>query len=154
MSGGGFITDRRLTGREAISITSLVGELMKLDEKSHRCEPGEHRRKVPERVISDRAFERAAAIFRAASDESRLRLLQRLSEGEWCVSELAEAANVGLSTVSQQLRLLRAEHLVRRRRAGKHVFYELADDHVASLLRTALEHATETKGTDDDAQDS
>jgi DNA-binding transcriptional ArsR family regulator len=61
------------------------------------------------------------------------------------VSELAEAAGVGLSTVSQQLRLLRSAYLVTRRRSGKHVFYPLADKHVADLIHAALDHAAEER---------
>jgi ArsR family transcriptional regulator, lead/cadmium/zinc/bismuth-responsive transcriptional repressor len=95
------------------------------------------------RAISDATYERAAAIFRAAGDEARLRLLTRLADGEWCVSELAAAAEVGMSTVSQQLRLLRSERLIARRRAGKHIYYRLADAHIMALLRGALEHAEE-----------
>ena len=74
---------------------------------------------------------------------SRLKLLARLAYGEWCVTELAEAAGVGLSTVSQQLRLLRAERLVWRRREGKHIYYGLADTHVLDLVQSALAHASE-----------
>ena len=85
----------------------------------------------------------AVAELVAAGDPSRLKLLHRLCDGEWCVTELAEAANVGLSTVSQQLRLLRAERIVARRRAGKHIFYSLADAHVIDLIRSVLEHAAE-----------
>ncbi len=107
------------------------------------CGPEEHARRIRSNVVSDDQLERAAAIFRAAGDISRLKLLHRLSDGEWCVTELADAANVGLSTVSQQLRLLRAERIVSRRRAGKHIFYSLADSHVSDLIRSAIEHAAE-----------
>lgn len=117
------------------------------------CGPEEHARRARNVVVSDDQLERAAAIFRAAGDISRLKLLHRLADGEWCVTELAEAANVGLSTVSQQLRLLRAERIVARRRAGKHIFYSLADAHVSDLIRSAIEHASEphthAKGADD-----
>jgi len=119
------------------------------------CGPEEHARRARNVVVSDDQLERAAAIFRAAGDISRLKLLHRLSDGEWCVTELAEAANVGLSTVSQQLRLLRAERIVARRRAGKHIFYSLADSHVSDLIRSAIEHASETHthGKADDVHD-
>jgi ArsR family transcriptional regulator len=119
------------------------------------CGPEEHARRGRNVVISDDQLERAAAIFRAAGDISRLKLLHRLSDGEWCVTELAEAANVGLSTVSQQLRLLRAERIVARRRAGKHIFYSLADSHVSDLIRSAIEHASEahTHAKSDDLVD-
>jgi DNA-binding transcriptional ArsR family regulator len=107
------------------------------------CGPEEHARRARLAAVSDEQLERAAAIFRAAGDPSRLKLLHRLCDGEWCVTELAEAANVGLSTVSQQLRLLRAERIVARRRAGKHIFYSLADAHVIDLIRSAIDHAGE-----------
>jgi len=107
------------------------------------CGPDEHARRSGLEAISDEQLERAASIFRAAGDVARLKLLHRLSEGEWCVTELADAAGVGLSTVSQQLRLLRAERIVSRRRAGKHIFYSLADGHVKDLIHSAIEHASE-----------
>jgi ArsR family transcriptional regulator len=119
------------------------------------CGPEEHARRTRFAVVSDDQLERAASIFRAAGDISRLKLLHRLSDGEWCVTELAEAAGVGLSTVSQQLRLLRAERIVARRRAGKHIFYSLADSHVSDLIRSAIEHAAEPHSHDkhDDKHD-
>lgn len=112
------------------------------------CGPEEHARRSSVPPVSDEQLERAAALFRAAGDPARLRLLHRLSEGEWCVTELAEAAGVGLSTVSQQLRLLRSERIVGRRRAGKHIFYSLADAHVLDLIRSAIDHAGEPHGHD------
>jgi len=59
------------------------------------------------------------------------------------VTELAEATETKLSTLSQQLRVLHAEHVVKRRREGKHIYYSLADDHVRDILRAALDHASE-----------
>lgn len=93
--------------------------------------------------VSDSAFERAAALFRAAGDLARLRLLHRLDAGECCVTELADASETKLSTLSQQLRVLHAERIVKRRREGKHIYYSLADDHVRELIRAALDHAGE-----------
>jgi DNA-binding transcriptional ArsR family regulator len=113
-----------------------------------QCGPEEHARRARLSTVSDDELERAAAIFRAAGDLSRLKLLYRLCDGEWCVTELADAAGVGLSTVSQQLRLLRAERIVARRRAGKHIFYSLADAHVSALIQSAIEHAAEGHGHD------
>jgi ArsR family transcriptional regulator len=94
-------------------------------------------------LLPSAAFERAAALFRAAGEPSRLRLLETLSREESCVSALAEASGEGMSTVSQRLRLLRSEGLVTRRRDGRHIYYRLADEHVAELIRNALEHACE-----------
>lgn len=94
-------------------------------------------------AISPDAFARAAALFRAAGDVSRLRLLHLLEQGEWCVSELADAEGTKMSTLSQQLRVLYAERIVKRRREGKHIYYVLADDHVRDFIAAALDHAGE-----------
>lgn len=87
--------------------------------------------------------ERAAAIFRALGDSSRLLTIQRLAKGEACVTELAGERGESLSTVSQRLRLMRSERLVQKRREGKHVYYSLADDHILEIIKSAFEHANE-----------
>lgn len=89
------------------------------------------------------AVERAARLFRAMGDGPRLRVLEFLSHGECCVSEIVAATGEKFPTVSQRLRVLRAEGLVARRRDGLHVFYSLADRHVVGLLANALDHAGE-----------
>ncbi len=93
--------------------------------------------------VSDAAFATAASLFRAAGDEARLRVIERLGHGEQCVTELALAMGTKLSTLSQQLRLLRNERIVKQRRDGKHIFYSLADNHVRELIDAALQHASE-----------
>jgi ArsR family transcriptional regulator, lead/cadmium/zinc/bismuth-responsive transcriptional repressor len=103
--------------------------------------PGPNPRPRKRLAIDDDTYERVAAFFRAAGDVSRLKVLARLTTGEWSVSELAKAANVGMSTMSQQLRLLRAERLVARHREGKRMLYRLADSHIRRMVRAALEHA-------------
>lgn len=95
---------------------------------------------------SDAAFERAVGIFRALGDGARLRLLEMLVRGEACVSELADATDEPVSTVSHRLRLLRDAGLVSRRREGKHVYYAMTDGHVAGLVLHALDHAAEESG--------
>jgi DNA-binding transcriptional ArsR family regulator len=66
-----------------------------------------------------------------------------LQQGERCVTEIVAALHEKFSTVSQRLRLLRAEGLVVRRREGTHIYYTLADRHVADLIQNALAHAAE-----------
>lgn len=109
---------------------------------AHDC--GLHAPATPAAALpSDQAFAQAAALFRAAGDVQRLRLIARLGRREHCVSELAEAEGTKLSTLSQQLKVLRAERLVSQRREGKHIFYRLADEHVRQLVEAALAHAHE-----------
>ncbi len=89
------------------------------------------------------ACARAAGIFRALGDTSRLELLALLAEGDLCVTEIADRLGDNLSAVSQRLRLLRSERIVKQRREGKHIYYSLADEHVTELIANALAHAEE-----------
>jgi len=125
-------------------VTSTVIEMKDRSTSKRAQDCGPHAADRPHVAeVSDSAFERAAALFRAAGDLARLRLLHRIDAGECCVTELAEASDTKLSTLSQQLRVLHAERIVKRRRDGKHIYYSLADDHVRELVRAALDHASE-----------
>ncbi|MEW6421320.1 MAG: metalloregulator ArsR/SmtB family transcription factor [Deinococcota bacterium] len=89
------------------------------------------------------ALSRAAALLKAVSDPTRLRLLTALGTGELCVCDLALIAGTSESAVSHQLRLLREQNLVLPRKEGRVVYYRLADAHVTDLLRNVLEHVGE-----------
>jgi ArsR family transcriptional regulator, lead/cadmium/zinc/bismuth-responsive transcriptional repressor len=120
----------------------LFYELMK--QRKPIPEPGcSHPHPPPPAQADPRAVERAARLFRAMGDPQRLALLQRLSAGECCVTELVTASGEKFPTVSARLRILRTEGLIRRRRSGLHVYYALADDHVGGLISNALAHADE-----------
>ena len=94
-------------------------------------------------TFDDSACERAAAIFRALGDPQRLRLLIMLEARSCCVSELAEALSEPLPAISQRLRVLKSERVVRSRREGKHVYYSLADKHISRLVTNGVMHAME-----------
>jgi DNA-binding transcriptional ArsR family regulator len=70
-------------------------------------------------------------------------LVVQLAQRDIGVTELAALAGESLSTISQRLRVLRAENIVVRKRLGKHINYSLADQHVIDLVRNALVHVAE-----------
>lgn len=105
------------------------------------CGTHEHGRRREGGAFGAGDFERAGRMLRVAGDAQRLRLLEMLSRGEMCVTEIASVTGEGLSTVSQRLRLLLGEDLVVRRREGKRVFYALSDGHVADVILSVLGHA-------------
>ncbi len=84
-----------------------------------------------------------AAIFKALADPTRVRIMSALAGREFCVNDLAAGLDMGQSAVSHQLSDLRGQGLVTARRAGRHVFYRLADDHVEQLFAVGLEHVSE-----------
>lgn len=88
-------------------------------------------------------LERMVEIFKALGDPTRCTILTALATGEMCVCDLASLLSVSRSAVSHQLRLLRAQRLVKFRREGQMARYALADGHVLRLLRIARDHARE-----------
>jgi DNA-binding transcriptional ArsR family regulator len=55
----------------------------------------------------------------ALADPTRRAILQRLSQGEARVTDLARPFAISLNSVSKHIRMLERAHLVRRRRAGR-----------------------------------
>ena len=78
-----------------------------------------------------------AEFFKALSHPMRVYILELLRDGERSVSELQEHLQVESSSVSQQLAVLRAKHLVDVRKQGTSVFYSLRDPAIGALLDSA-----------------
>ena len=84
-----------------------------------------------------------AETFRLLSDPGRLRLIAALlASDELCVCDLADVTGLSQTACSHNLRLLRAQRLVRYRKQGRNVYYTLDDDHIRMLLDVALQHVT------------
>lgn len=65
-------------------------------------------------------------IFKALSDETRLRILSLLlTEGELCVCDIIAALKLPQSTVSRHLAYLRKYRLVNDRRCGLWMYYSI-----------------------------
>ena len=110
------------------------------------CTPGDHALSGAElgSRLNPAACQRAAGLFRALGDPARMQVLSLLAGRELCVSAIAAALGDSLPAVSQRLKLLRSERVVTQRREGKHIYYALADKHVADLIANGLAHASES----------
>jgi ArsR family transcriptional regulator len=84
-----------------------------------------------------------AELFRVFGDSTRIKIMYALFESELCVGDIAAALGMTQSAVSHQLRVLKANKLVKFRRDGKTVIYSLDDDHVRSMLALGMEHVEE-----------
>lgn len=102
----------------------------------------EHNVRAKPRFLNS-TFEMAAELFAVLGDASRLKLLEYLSRGEACVSELAHYSGEGISTISHRLKLLKSTRVVSKRREGKHIYYSLSDGHIKDLVLNALKHSEE-----------
>ncbi len=96
----------------------------------------EVREKMPEEdILYD-----LAEFFKIFGDSTRIRILYALFERELCVCDIAGLLSLSQTAVSHQLRILKANKLVKARRDGKTVFYSLDDRHVHDILDMGIEH--------------
>jgi DNA-binding transcriptional ArsR family regulator len=77
-----------------------------------------------------------ARYFQVLSDATRLQILQELCGGERKVTELVAAVGGGQSRVSNHLACLRWCGFVATRRAGREIYYSLADPVVEHVVAT------------------
>ncbi len=83
---------------------------------------------IPESLV-----EPIAHRFRLLSEPTRIRLLDRLRDGEESVQELAEGLATTQQNVSKHLALLADAGILVRRKERTHVYYRIADDGVLAL---------------------
>ncbi len=86
-----------------------------------------------------------AEVFKNFADPTRVKILCLLLNQEFNVTELSEKLNMTQPAISQQLRLLKMNALIKFRREGKSLIYSLADDHVKEILNIGIEHLAELK---------
>ena len=91
-------------------------------------------------LLSADSAERLAETMQALASPVRLRILSAVSIRPRTVTELGDQLNLGQTTLSNHLRLLRHLSLVVGSRDGRHVHYALYDDHVRELLDEAIGH--------------
>jgi ArsR family transcriptional regulator, arsenate/arsenite/antimonite-responsive transcriptional repressor len=88
-------------------------------------------------VATSNRTERSIELFHALSDETRLEIVELLRGGERCVCELTDTLDAAQSRLSFHLRVLKDAGIVRDRKDGRWVHYELepeAFEEIESLV--------------------
>jgi DNA-binding transcriptional ArsR family regulator len=83
---------------------------------------------LPEPVV-----ELVARRFRVIGEPMRIRILDRLRDGEATVAELTESLDTSQQNVSKHLGVLHEAGIVGRRKQGNHTLYAIGDDSVLGL---------------------
>ncbi len=84
------------------------------------------------RELADQATEK----LKVYAQPQRLMILSFLASGESTVSDIDNATGIGQPALSQQLAALRRAEIVKTRRDGKQIWYELADDTARLCVKT------------------
>jgi len=88
---------------------------------------------------SNDVFKAQARVLKALANESRLKIVDRLSKGECSVGELTELIGSDQSTVSKHLAVLRSNNIVNDRREGNVVYYTLLTPCVMNFFSCATQ---------------
>lgn len=89
---------------------------------------------------------RAAQLFHALSDETRLAVLDLLRDGEWCVCDLQSRLDAAQSRLSFHLKVLREAGLVRDRKEGRWSYYQIEPEVLSEVHDLVRVIGTGSKG--------
>ncbi len=86
-------------------------------------------------------MENATVYFKALADETRLRILKLLCEGELCVCDITAALEMTQPNVSFHLGILKDASLIKDRKVGRWSYYDLDLSDIMNrvVVPTALE---------------
>ena len=76
-----------------------------------------------------------AKLFKALSEERRLKILRYLSGSEFCVGDVAQKLNMSASVASHHLKILENVKLVIRRKEGKNVIFKVNSKLLKKLFK-------------------
>lgn len=94
--------------------------------------------KVEDSLPSNGSLYALAGFFDALSDVTRLRIISALTVSSMCVTDLSTLTSINQTTVSHQLRILRAARIVECKRQGKVMFYSLSQRDITKIMSTAV----------------
>ncbi len=81
------------------------------------------------------ALGEAAECLRTLAHPHRLRMVQMLLQGDYAVSELAEACELPSAMASEHLRLMQRCGFLTSEKEGRRVFYRVSEPHLKSILK-------------------
>lgn len=81
--------------------------------------------------------------FKIFGDTTRLRILDVLLNKDMNVTEIANILGKSQSSISHQLKNLRASNLVRTEKIGQTVIYSISDEHIKIIMKYGIEHISE-----------
>lgn len=83
----------------------------------------------------DYGYAEYAQMFKALSDETRLRIIMMLTEEELCACKILEAFKITQPTLSYHMKILMQCGIVIGKRKGAWMFYHLNQERIHQLQR-------------------
>ena len=99
--------------------------------------------RVREQMLVEEEYSDLSEFFKIFGNPTRLKIISLLSVEDLCVCDISEALELNQTTVSNQLRVLRANNIVKYQKEGKMARYSLTDAHIEMIYKVGLEHILE-----------
>ena len=99
--------------------------------------------RVKERMPAEEEYAELSEFFKIFGNPTRLKIISLLSVEDLCVCDICDALGLNQTTVSNQLRILRANNIVKFQKEGKMARYSLTDLHIEMIYKVGLEHILE-----------
>ena len=89
-------------------------------------------------------MDRDLEVFKACADETRLRILVLLGQGQLCVCEIVDVLDMPQGKVSRHLAVLRRAGLVEDERRGTWIHYSLSENRSENRSENGSENGSES----------
>ena len=114
------------------------------DDMCDACNPHDDAvERVKERMIDEEQYDELSEFFKIFGNPTRLKIISLLCIEDLCVCDICKALDLNQTTVSNQLRILRANNMVKYKKEGKMARYSLTDLHIEMIYKVGLEHILE-----------
>ncbi|MDD3136443.1 MAG: metalloregulator ArsR/SmtB family transcription factor [Methanoregula sp.] len=74
-------------------------------------------------------------LLKALADETRIKIIQCLMEGERCACAIVPAVGKAQPTVSQHLKILEEAGVLESRRKGVNIWYKIKSEKVSPIMK-------------------
>lgn len=88
--------------------------------------------------------EKLSKVFKALSHPIRIKIVNKLFEGERCVCELLEYVEYSQPNLSQHLKILKEAGIVEHRKIGPNIHYRIKDESVKEIFSVAERFVAKT----------
>lgn len=92
---------------------------------------------------------RAARFLKSLAHPDRLRVLCDLLDGEQSVAQIEAKVGASQSAISQHLARLKEEGIVKSRRVGRQILYQISDEIALGILELLYQRFCDPEGSPD-----
>ncbi len=87
-----------------------------------------------EKLFDDQILDFKTNLFKALGDNNRLLIIEALRDGERCQCEIIPFMKISQPAVSRHLNILEKSGLIKSRRDGNKILYDIVDHRVFKLI--------------------